>query len=69
MPIHHALTLRDVQRYRVEPYVVAADVYSGDHEGRGGPDDDHEAKYIRLGTKRGVHRPIVALVTSFGQPI
>jgi len=36
MPIHHALTLRDVQRYRVEPYVVAADVYSGAHEGRGG---------------------------------
>ncbi len=36
MPIHHGLTLRDVQRYRVEPYVVAADVYSGDHEGRGG---------------------------------
>jgi cellobiose phosphorylase len=36
MPIHHALTLRDVERYRVEPYVVAADVYSGDHEGRGG---------------------------------
>jgi cyclic beta-1,2-glucan synthetase len=36
MPIHHALTLRDVERYRVEPYVVAADVYSGDHDGRGG---------------------------------
>jgi cyclic beta-1,2-glucan synthetase len=36
MPIHHALTLRDVQRYRVEPYVVAADVYSGALEGRGG---------------------------------
>jgi cyclic beta-1,2-glucan synthetase len=36
MPIHHALTLRDVERYRVEPYVVAADVYSGENEGRGG---------------------------------
>jgi cyclic beta-1,2-glucan synthetase len=36
MPIHHALTLRDVERYRVEPYVVAADVYSGAYEGRGG---------------------------------
>lgn len=36
MPIPHALTLRDVERYRVEPYVVAADVYAGDHEGRGG---------------------------------
>jgi cellobiose phosphorylase len=36
LPIHHALTLRDVERYRVEPYVVAADVYSGEHEGRGG---------------------------------
>jgi cyclic beta-1,2-glucan glucanotransferase len=36
MPINHALTVRDVERYRVEPYVVAADIYSGDHEGRGG---------------------------------
>jgi len=36
MPINHALTLRDAERYRVEPYVVVADVYSGTHEGRGG---------------------------------
>jgi cyclic beta-1,2-glucan synthetase len=36
MPVNHALTVRDVERYRVEPYVVAADVYSGAHEGRGG---------------------------------
>ncbi|MCL4067382.1 glycosyl transferase [Pseudomonas sp. GX19020] len=36
-PINHALTAEDVGRYKVEPYVVAADVYSvGPHEGRGG---------------------------------
>jgi cyclic beta-1,2-glucan synthetase len=36
-PIRHALTAQGVERYKVEPYVVAADVYSGEeHEGRGG---------------------------------
>ncbi|MFI0472005.1 GH36-type glycosyl hydrolase domain-containing protein [Halomonas sp. HMF6819] len=36
-PINHALTPDDVTRYRVEPYVVAADVYSvAPLEGRGG---------------------------------
>ncbi|MDT8856000.1 glucoamylase family protein [Paracoccaceae bacterium Fryx2] len=36
-PINHALTPADAQRYKVEPYVVAADVYStAPHEGRGG---------------------------------
>jgi cyclic beta-1,2-glucan synthetase len=36
-PINHARTLEDVQRYKVEPYVVAADVYSVmPHVGRGG---------------------------------
>lgn len=36
-PISHALTPEGVQRYKVEPYVVAADVYSvAPHEGRGG---------------------------------
>jgi len=36
-PINHALTARDAARYRVEPYVIAADVYSvAPHEGRGG---------------------------------
>ncbi len=36
-PINHALTLDAAARYRVEPYVVAADVYSvGPNEGRGG---------------------------------
>jgi cyclic beta-1,2-glucan synthetase len=36
-PINHALTEADASRYRVEPYVVAADVYSvAPHEGRGG---------------------------------
>ena len=36
-PINHARTLQDAARYRVEPYVVAADVYSvPPHEGRGG---------------------------------
>ncbi len=36
-PINHALTAAEAQRYKVEPYVVAADVYaSPQHEGRGG---------------------------------
>lgn len=36
-PINHARTPRDVERYKVEPYVVAADVYSHPlHVGRGG---------------------------------
>jgi cyclic beta-1,2-glucan synthetase len=36
-PVNHALTLADAGRYKVEPYVVAADVYSmPPHEGRGG---------------------------------
>jgi cyclic beta-1,2-glucan synthetase len=36
-PINHARTRADVQRYKVEPYVVAADVYSvAPHVGRGG---------------------------------
>jgi cyclic beta-1,2-glucan synthetase len=36
-PINHALTPKDAGRYKVEPYVVAADVYStSPHVGRGG---------------------------------
>ena len=36
-PINHALTPEDADRYKVEPYVVAADVYStAPHAGRGG---------------------------------
>jgi cyclic beta-1,2-glucan synthetase len=36
-PIHHADTAEKANRYRVEPYVVAADVYSmPPHTGRGG---------------------------------
>lgn len=36
-PIHHASTPAGVERYKVEPYVVAADVYSvAPHTGRGG---------------------------------
>jgi cyclic beta-1,2-glucan synthetase len=36
-PVRHGLTPSDVARYQVEPYVVAADVYSdGAHLGRGG---------------------------------
>ncbi len=36
-PINHTSTRADVQRYKVEPYVVAADVYSvAPHAGRGG---------------------------------
>jgi cyclic beta-1,2-glucan synthetase len=36
-PIRHATDLTEVNRYRVEPYVVAADVYAvAPHTGRGG---------------------------------
>src|SRR4029453_17190319 len=36
-PIHHTRTAAGVQRYRLEPYAVAADVYSQPpHVGRGG---------------------------------
>ncbi|MEO8242773.1 MAG: glucoamylase family protein [bacterium] len=36
-PINHSLTQADAQRYKVEPYVIAADVYHApQHEGRGG---------------------------------
>jgi cyclic beta-1,2-glucan synthetase len=36
-PINHARTRPDVHRYKVEPYVVAADIYAAaGHVGRGG---------------------------------
>ena len=36
-PVYHATTPSEVQRYKVEPYVVCADVYSvPPHVGRGG---------------------------------
>jgi cyclic beta-1,2-glucan synthetase len=36
-PIHHSDTPEKITRYRVEPYVIAADVYSASHHiGRGG---------------------------------
>jgi cyclic beta-1,2-glucan synthetase len=36
-PLHHASTKEDVATYRIEPYVVAADVYNAQgYEGRGG---------------------------------
>ena len=36
-PVHHAATPDGVERYKVEPYVVAADVYGAPpHTGRGG---------------------------------
>jgi cyclic beta-1,2-glucan synthetase len=36
-PAHHARTAAEVERYKVEPYVVAADVYGvAPHVGRGG---------------------------------
>ncbi len=36
-PINHSLTRTDMHRYKVEPYVVAADVYAAEgHVGRGG---------------------------------
>ena len=36
-PIHHTQTLADVLKYKVEPYCIAADIYSNpQHPGRGG---------------------------------
>ena len=36
-PIHRTLTLADVLKYKVEPYCIAADIYSNhQHPGRGG---------------------------------
>jgi len=36
-PIHHGSTRADIQRYKVEPYVMAGDVYAvAPHTGRGG---------------------------------
>ena len=36
-PVNHSLSDDDIQQYRVEPYVMAADVYGvAPHEGRGG---------------------------------
>jgi cyclic beta-1,2-glucan synthetase len=36
-PLNHARTPEEVERYKVEPYVIAADVYSHpQHHGRGG---------------------------------
>ncbi len=36
-PVNHARTAADVERYKIEPYVVAGDVYSNpSHPGRGG---------------------------------
>ncbi len=36
-PIHHALTPKDVEIYKVEPYVVSSDIYAlAPHVGRGG---------------------------------
>ena len=36
-PINHANTRAEIQRYKVEPYVIAADIYSvAPHVGRGG---------------------------------
>lgn len=36
-PIHHSKTVEDVKKYRVEPYVIASDMYAAPpHTGRGG---------------------------------
>lgn len=35
-PLWHTRTPEDVERYKVEPYVIAADVYGAAHVGRGG---------------------------------
>jgi cyclic beta-1,2-glucan synthetase len=36
-PIHHGSTADEIERYKVEPYVMCADIYgAGPHKGRGG---------------------------------
>jgi cyclic beta-1,2-glucan synthetase len=35
-PINRSLTEKDARHYRVEPYVVASDIYAGAYKGRGG---------------------------------
>lgn len=36
-PIHHGSTPEEVAIYKVEPYVIAADIYTAEqHPGRGG---------------------------------
>lgn len=35
-PIEHAKTKEESKKYKVEPYVIAADVYGGELAGRGG---------------------------------
>ncbi|MFT8315411.1 MAG: glucoamylase family protein [Clostridium sp.] len=35
-PINHSKTKEESEIYKVEPYVMAADVYAGEHVGRGG---------------------------------
>lgn len=36
-PVNHARTMADAQRYKIEPYVIAGDVYArSPHDGRGG---------------------------------
>ena len=35
-PIEHSRTKEAAKKYKVEPYVIAADIYGGELEGRGG---------------------------------
>lgn len=35
-PIEHSRTKEEAKRYKVEPYVIAADIYGGSLAGRGG---------------------------------
>lgn len=35
-PIEHARTKEEAKKYKVEPYVMAADIYGGELAGRGG---------------------------------
>jgi cellobiose phosphorylase len=60
-PVHHSDTPEKVERFRVEPYVIAADVYStAPHNGRGGWTwyTGSASWMYRLGTERllGINR-------------
>ncbi len=35
-PVNHSLTLSDTQKYKNEPFVLSADIYSGERAGEGG---------------------------------
>jgi cellobiose phosphorylase len=53
-PVSHGATPADIARYRVEPYVVAADVYGVEQPGAGVRlIDDHQDHQVEIEVARG----------------